>query len=112
MRNRESGRLPGWSAMFTAHDSRRGTPGQLVGGTVDVQVSGDVTERVPTVNSVSSFCYREHAGSKHVYSEFFGTRAISDSACNDASDSRIVRVKEGLNVQVRCTGSRIGDHLA
>ncbi len=28
----------GWRAMFTAHDSRRGTRGQLVGGTVEVQV--------------------------------------------------------------------------
>jgi hypothetical protein len=28
--------------MFMAHDSRRGTPGQLVGGTVEVQVADDL----------------------------------------------------------------------
>ena len=29
----------GWSAVFTAHDSRGSTPGQLVEGTVEVQLN-------------------------------------------------------------------------
>jgi len=48
------------SAIFTVYDSRRGTPGQLVGGTVVGQVAGNAQTRCHSVFEAQSLAWWEN----------------------------------------------------